>query len=908
MASKTNTATLRLQLEDLMSGPAKSASGSLRGLDGVIKAMGKSGAPGMQRLVKQMEHLKGKAGALEKFTDARRGLKELWQEIRAGKSHLRQLEQGMAGVAKPTAKMKAELRSAQSSVKNLTSTFRDQVAAARSAETALKKYSLNGRTAITSSQQRTRNEIAKTIREMRRLEQEHRRLPPGGGSGARDIMAAVGGGAAAAYTKRAAERSFAIGIEFNQEAEYQAVLGSFTPEGRAQLNAQANAIGKDTRFSDTDVVRAQTSILQGGIRDPKTIMDLTDKVTNYALAMKVTLEEAAETVRGAALSKRVKLSDAKAIGDFVDSLVWMAKNGGMNDEDVRQYMKYGGASTTGAGLPDAYSSAMAMLLKRSGVRGDEAGVFARSASSKLVAPTNKGRKALYAMGLDYNDYTTMPDSWNDVGIGKMMKNEFGVRLTPEMREEINQILNQEEFTDSDTGETRSVASDSGEFVARLSDVLTPLFGEKMSGADAKALSKALGDYHKMSVESVDVVGLFRAIMSNPDTSLAKLNAYFTDKQGSRANMIAQQFPLFEQLLQTMQNVPQGEAARIGTEANKGVYGDFTRMTGAWENALLKVSQDFEFATRPVIRTIDSVLTGFTNLDQGTRQLTAAVVTAGGALGGLAAMGATGRIVGRLLGGAGGGVGSAAAGGAAAAGAARGALGRLGTAGLYMAPLLSSGRLDAAKEAGVAKALQAQRKPPEVAQQDKAVSTGRDQLSQITLGWPRAAEEAMMRYQQTLQRGGDKAEAEAAAIAAEIQQLLSVTGHPDVDTSRLQAALGFARQVAAALSGGRVSATPPSTSSAGNSLPFGGPRAAGGPVQSGKAYVVGEDGPEVLTPGRSGHITPNHALAGVTVNIHAPITIHGGGEPGLEGALRKLEYRLTRSSQIVYGRLKPYGDN
>lgn len=40
--------------------------------------------------------------------------------------------------------------------------------------------------------------------------------------------------------------------------------------------------------------------------------------------------------------------------------------------------------------------------------------------------------------------------------------------------------------------------------------------------------------------------------------------------------------------------------------------------------------------------------------------------------------------------------------------------------------------------------------------------------------------------------------------------------------------------------------------------FGGFRAAGGPVNPGKAYVVGEKGPEIFTPGRAGAIVPNGA--------------------------------------------------
>jgi len=53
--------------------------------------------------------------------------------------------------------------------------------------------------------------------------------------------------------------------------------------------------------------------------------------------------------------------------------------------------------------------------------------------------------------------------------------------------------------------------------------------------------------------------------------------------------------------------------------------------------------------------------------------------------------------------------------------------------------------------------------------------------------------------------------------------------------------------------------------------FGGGRASGGTVKGGTSYMVGERGPELFTPGRSGSIAPNSAMGGganVTVNVDA----------------------------------------
>ncbi|HAH08685.1 MAG TPA: phage tail tape measure protein [Alphaproteobacteria bacterium] len=52
--------------------------------------------------------------------------------------------------------------------------------------------------------------------------------------------------------------------------------------------------------------------------------------------------------------------------------------------------------------------------------------------------------------------------------------------------------------------------------------------------------------------------------------------------------------------------------------------------------------------------------------------------------------------------------------------------------------------------------------------------------------------------------------------------------------------------------------------------FGGARAQGGPVDPGRAYLVGEQGPELFVPGASGTVLP-HGFGGrgqVTINVHA----------------------------------------
>jgi len=58
--------------------------------------------------------------------------------------------------------------------------------------------------------------------------------------------------------------------------------------------------------------------------------------------------------------------------------------------------------------------------------------------------------------------------------------------------------------------------------------------------------------------------------------------------------------------------------------------------------------------------------------------------------------------------------------------------------------------------------------------------------------------------------------------------------------------------------------------------FGGGRASGGTVTGGRSFVVGERGPELFTPGRSGSIAPNKSLGGVNVGT-INISVENTGE-------------------------------
>lgn len=72
--------------------------------------------------------------------------------------------------------------------------------------------------------------------------------------------------------------------------------------------------------------------------------------------------------------------------------------------------------------------------------------------------------------------------------------------------------------------------------------------------------------------------------------------------------------------------------------------------------------------------------------------------------------------------------------------------------------------------------------------------------------------------------------------------------------------------------------------------FGGGRAHGGDVSAGRAYLVGERGPEIIAPGQSGTVIPNHRLGGASVTVNQSFDFRGA-QPGESLRLRAEAERI-----------------
>lgn len=127
-----------------------------------------------------------------------------------------------------------------------------------------------------------------------------------------------------------------------------------------------------------------------------------------------------------------------------------------------------------------------------------------------------------------------------------------------------------------------------------------------------------------------------------------------------------------------------------------------------------------------------------------------------------------------------------------------------------------------------------------------------------------------------------------------------------DIARIAIRQGITGPIAAALGGMFGGGNPTSTfgfNPLAGAFSFGGARAGGGPVSAGRAYLVGERGPELFAPAQSGMVIPNSVArqAGVTIDArdNRNVTINGGDQQAVAALTAALvQDRKERHAQVV----------
>jgi hypothetical protein len=379
--------------------------------------------------------------------------------------------------------------------------------------------------------------------------------------------------------KEVARNSVETYKHFDDLVRYQRAVMGMNDQQQKPLIDQAIHMGANTKFNDLQVLEAQLSLAQRGIKE-NLIQPIVEMAGHYGQAMDVSLPAAAKTLESIIFSTAQEMTDAatamKNSKKTLNFAVKLAKVGGMDSDDVSQFFKFGGASGHVAGLSMETMGALGALMRRSNIRGDESGVAVRSIAGSLVSPTSKGLDALRAMGINYNDFVKLPEGRNADNLGLSVKQKLGKSLSPAILGKLTALIK-----DPDVFGTKE------DFIAAATPVIGQAFGRDKKGhlraQDSKAIAGVAGTFWKMMIESVNTEGLLRKIIENKPTA-AQANAIFTKQQGGRFMTAAQHgLPEFDEVREKLAHVADDFAESIGKERMGGFSGAIDRASGAARN-------------------------------------------------------------------------------------------------------------------------------------------------------------------------------------------------------------------------------------------------------------------------------------------------------------------------------------
>lgn len=618
MASST-VSELIVRLKDEVSKQAGSVASAL---DKINKAESGIQSAQMKALTDELTKAQEAARKVSVFRDAQEKLKQTRRQFQEAKTAVETAARTLAAAGDDASqKMQTAMRKAQSEVKK-TATAYDSAAAQAKAAFADIGGSVDK---VIGAEARLRTEIDKTTEAIKAQERadEAARINAAKRQQRREIIGGAAGmaGVYVGYkTREFGKEAVVSAAEFDIGVRRQrAYTGTSQEDQDNLLIPQAKRIGQETQFSNLDIVESQTSVMQRlppSLPRAKVAYGITEEVKNYALAMQADMKTSAEGITAFLQQTQKDIStQEKAIKEArraTNMMIKMAKIGGMSDEDIQNYFSYAGPSATIAGLSDTTLGALGVGLRRSGFKGDVAGVALRSFAAKLVSPTNKGLAALDSMGINFDNYTSAPEKMTTKAVASAMQRNFGKSISEATAGAIEEILDNPEML-----------SDRSAFTAAMTEAVSPEFGDKMGAKDRNAVAKMFGQYYKLAVGSVNTEALLNAILA-ADPSLAQLNAFFTDKHGGKAGVLAANLGQVAEDRKLLGEVPDNYGSEIASEIMGGLGGSFERLKGSVENVTLAMGEANAKWLSYTFEGVGNTIDAFSNLSAPVRQAATAL--------------------------------------------------------------------------------------------------------------------------------------------------------------------------------------------------------------------------------------------------------------------------------------------
>lgn len=214
--------------------------------------------------------------------------------------------------------------------------------------------------------------------------------------------------------------------EFERKLDFFSAVSGATVDQFEAIREKALQLGEDTIYSADQVADAFTELAKSGVGVNDLLDGIGEAVTYLGAATDIPLTEAATSLTSILNTFSISAEDAVSV---VDKLAGAANASSIDVNDLIITMTYAGASAKTAGVSFEDVNTAIALLGKNGIKGSKAGTGLRQMFDKLIAPTNKGKDALEALGIITED-----------GANALLNMDGTLRPIPELLDALNEPL------------------------------------------------------------------------------------------------------------------------------------------------------------------------------------------------------------------------------------------------------------------------------------------------------------------------------------------------------------------------------------------------------------------------------------------------------------------------------------
>lgn len=353
-------------------------------------------------------------------------------------------------------------------------------------------------------------------------------------------------------------------------------VGQLSKGQRHEFQGLALDLNNKFPYTSTEIAEAGVELMKAGLSFAQTKGAL-EETLRMAMAGDIGRGEAADIATNVLTAMRLPMETAEqvqaSLKRVVDNLAYAATKSNTDISKMGETFKYVAPIAAAAGISIEKVGAMSMVMANNGIKASEAGVALRAAIVKMVKPTTFATKAFARLKINVGDF---------VKSGRQISSEDiigGLELdgldVSGMKTPLDHILSD-----------KALQNKPAQLAARITDTLASALGDDSIMGKAK-LAESIQNIVTASAQEVDLLGIRKALVDK-GASLGDMANIFGTKQAARLMTLLTAD--IDKIASDVAVNSVGAAARMAEKMMQGIIKTSAELKAAWEKLWVKIGE------------------------------------------------------------------------------------------------------------------------------------------------------------------------------------------------------------------------------------------------------------------------------------------------------------------------------